>query len=237
MFLFLSRHWEQFLKIPGNSQCCDCAHPEPRWASINLGITLCIECSGVHRSLGVHHSKVRSLTLDAWEPEIIKVMMELGNQIVNRVYEARVDDSVRRASETCDGAVRQAWIRAKYVDRRFVRPIMVEQAEKGERKDNGTTGGVGGGEAVPPKVARRWSVRRLRRRPNSKSRQSGSGAAVGGGDERLKVIDEDAKSNASGGSVVVIGGDLCGTAPLKDEMALSSDQESTGEEDDSALGE
>lgn len=165
--------------------------------------------------------------------------MELGNQIVNRVYEARVDDSVRRASEMCDGPVREAWIRAKYVDRRFVRPIMFEESDDGQkRRDNGTSSEEMGGGATPAKVARRWSVRRLRRRPNSKSRQSGSsGAAVGGGDERMKVIDEDAKSNVSGGSVVVIGGDLCGTAPLKDEMALSSDQESTGEEDNSALGE
>lgn len=36
------RMWEQLLKIPGNNFCCDCGSPNPRWASINLGITLCI---------------------------------------------------------------------------------------------------------------------------------------------------------------------------------------------------
>ncbi|KAG7294825.1 hypothetical protein JYU34_022805, partial [Plutella xylostella] len=66
------RIWEQLLSIPGNNTCCDCGGANPAWASINLGITLCIECSGIHRSLGVHHSKVRSLTLDDWEPDIIK---------------------------------------------------------------------------------------------------------------------------------------------------------------------
>ncbi|MBW01428.1 Arf-GAP with coiled-coil, ANK repeat and PH domain-containing protein 3, partial [Eschrichtius robustus] len=58
--------------VAGNSRCGDCGQPDPRWASINLGVLLCIECSGVHRSLGVHCSKVRSLTLDSWEPELLK---------------------------------------------------------------------------------------------------------------------------------------------------------------------
>ena len=49
----------------------------PDWASINLGILVCIECSGIHRSLGVHVSKVRSLTLDKWEESTVKVR---GNQ-------------------------------------------------------------------------------------------------------------------------------------------------------------
>uniref|UniRef100_A0A8C7XSH5 Arf-GAP with coiled-coil, ANK repeat and PH domain-containing protein n=1 Tax=Oryzias sinensis TaxID=183150 RepID=A0A8C7XSH5_9TELE len=80
---------QKVLAIPGNSCCCDCGQPDPRWASINLGITLCIQCSGIHRSLGVHFSKVRSLTLDSWEPELLKLMCELGNKAINEIYEAR----------------------------------------------------------------------------------------------------------------------------------------------------
>ncbi|KAF5902453.1 arf-GAP with coiled-coil, ANK repeat and PH domain-containing protein 1-like, partial [Clarias magur] len=83
---------EEVQSIPGNNQCCDCGEPGPDWASINLGITLCITCSGIHRSLGVHFSKVRSLTLDSWEPELIKLMCELGNTAINRIYEARIDE-------------------------------------------------------------------------------------------------------------------------------------------------
>mgnify|MGYP001810142313 CR=1 FL=1 len=44
--------------VPGNSACCDCGSPDPDWASLNLGVLMCIECSGVHRRLGVHVSKV-----------------------------------------------------------------------------------------------------------------------------------------------------------------------------------
>lgn len=76
-------------KVCGNDKCADCGAPEPDWASLNLGVLVCIECSGVHRNLGVHISKVRSLTLDVkvWEPSVISLFRSLGNTFANSVWE------------------------------------------------------------------------------------------------------------------------------------------------------
>uniref|UniRef100_A0A673LSV5 Arf-GAP with coiled-coil, ANK repeat and PH domain-containing protein n=1 Tax=Sinocyclocheilus rhinocerous TaxID=307959 RepID=A0A673LSV5_9TELE len=112
---------QRVMGIGGNSICCDCGQPEPRWASINLGITLCIQCSGIHRSLGVHFSKVRSLTLDTWEPELLKLMCELGNGVINQIYEARREELGARKPQPGDPRHEvEAYIKAKYVERRFV---------------------------------------------------------------------------------------------------------------------
>uniref|UniRef100_A0A8B9FN38 Arf-GAP with coiled-coil, ANK repeat and PH domain-containing protein n=1 Tax=Amazona collaria TaxID=241587 RepID=A0A8B9FN38_9PSIT len=122
--------------IPGNAACCDCGLADPRWASINLGITLCIECSGIHRSLGVHFSKVRSLTLDSWEPELLKLMCELGNDVINRIYEAKLEKvGVKKPQHGSQRQEKEAYIRAKYVERKFVekQPASVSLPESGTK--------------------------------------------------------------------------------------------------------
>uniref|UniRef100_A0A8C4JQQ8 ASAP1 protein n=1 Tax=Dromaius novaehollandiae TaxID=8790 RepID=A0A8C4JQQ8_DRONO len=55
---------EEVKCMPGNRECCDCSAPDPTWLSINLGILICIECSGIHREMGVHLSRIQSLSLD-----------------------------------------------------------------------------------------------------------------------------------------------------------------------------
>lgn len=153
----------QLTSIPGNELCCDCRAPGPSWASINLGITLCIECSGIHRSLGVHVSKVRSLTLDSWEPEILKVMAELGNTVINGVYEARVDESIAvRATVDSSRSLREAWIKAKYVSRAFVKPLLGSMACLTPPRDRAPLATLS--ELQASHMPRRWSVRKMHRR-------------------------------------------------------------------------
>ncbi|XP_037388298.1 arf-GAP with coiled-coil, ANK repeat and PH domain-containing protein 3b isoform X1 [Pygocentrus nattereri] len=110
--------------LPGNELCCDCGQADPRWASINLGILLCIECSGIHRSLGVHCSKVRSLTLDSWEPELVKLMCEVGNTVINQIYEGACEErGLKKPSPNSSRQEKEAWIKAKYVERKFLKKM------------------------------------------------------------------------------------------------------------------
>ncbi|XP_048223130.1 arf-GAP with coiled-coil, ANK repeat and PH domain-containing protein 1 isoform X2 [Perognathus longimembris pacificus] len=136
----------QVQSVDGNAQCCDCREPAPEWASINLGVTLCIECSGIHRSLGVHFSKVRSLTLDSWEPELVRLMCELGNVVINQIYEARVEAmAVKKPGPTCSRQEKEAWIHAKYVEKKFLTKLPEIRGRRGGR------GPLRGHPLVPPK--------------------------------------------------------------------------------------
>ena len=75
---------------------------DPEWASINLGILICIECSGIHRQLGTHISKVRSTTLDSWDKELQKLLTLLGNSTAKDIFEVNVPDPFSRPSPSSD---------------------------------------------------------------------------------------------------------------------------------------
>uniref|UniRef100_A0A8C2WYN6 Arf-GAP with coiled-coil, ANK repeat and PH domain-containing protein n=1 Tax=Cyclopterus lumpus TaxID=8103 RepID=A0A8C2WYN6_CYCLU len=137
--------------LPGNELCCDCGQAAPCWASINLGVLLCIECSGIHRSLGVHCSKVRSLTLDSWEPELLKLMCELGNTVINHIYEGSCEErGVKKPGPSSSRQEKEAWIKSKYVEKRFLKKMSGSEAlVEGERK------------------SRPWTVKKCRRHNSS----------------------------------------------------------------------
>ncbi|GAV60185.1 PH domain-containing protein/ArfGap domain-containing protein/BAR domain-containing protein/Ank_2 domain-containing protein [Cephalotus follicularis] len=137
-------------RVCGNELCADCGQPEPDWASLNLGILICIECSGVHRNLGVHISKVRSLTLDVkvWEQSVLTLFQSLGNTYANSIWEELLhlgstlpNDNMpvafcksekekqflmRKPSHDDPISVKEKFIHAKYEEKAFVH----------KRKDN-----------------------------------------------------------------------------------------------------
>lgn len=109
----------------GNCWCADCGSgSKVEWVSINLAIILCIECSGIHRSLGTHISKVRSLTLDinSFTTDIVELLLLVGNRVSNMVWEARLDQATK-PSPQASREERLRFITAKYVDRAYVEPI------------------------------------------------------------------------------------------------------------------
>ncbi|CAF91605.1 unnamed protein product, partial [Tetraodon nigroviridis] len=169
--------------LPGNQQCCDCGQADPRWASINLGVLLCIECSGIHRSARV--------TLDSWEPELLKVragasranvsravgaadppasplcpqlMCELGNAVVNRIYECSSQDGgSRKPLPSSSRQEKEAWIRAKYVEKRFLKKACsahAGQRKPERRRSTKNAGGTAAATAWPRRGAEAAKFRR-----------------------------------------------------------------------------
>nr|XP_040147185.1 arf-GAP with GTPase, ANK repeat and PH domain-containing protein 3 isoform X1 [Ictidomys tridecemlineatus] len=118
--------------VRGNGFCIDCDAPNPDWASLNLGALMCIECSGIHRHLGAHLSRVRSLDLDDWPPELLAVMTAMGNALANSVWEGALDGYAKPGPEACREE-KERWIRAKYEQRLFLAPLPSSDVPLGQQ--------------------------------------------------------------------------------------------------------
>ncbi|KAG0378432.1 hypothetical protein BGX24_003881, partial [Mortierella sp. AD032] len=123
-----------------NTVCAECGAKNPDWCVINLGILVCIECSGIHRSLGTHISKVRSFTLDtnSYTRDLVEFIRSVGNSISNQIWEANlISDTNYNINSSKAGATafrkpvvndtreyKVSFIRKKYVERAFVERLL-----------------------------------------------------------------------------------------------------------------
>ncbi|XP_015229677.1 PREDICTED: stromal membrane-associated protein 2-like isoform X1 [Cyprinodon variegatus] len=122
------------LALEENKYCADCESKGPRWASWNLGIFICIRCAGIHRNLGVHISKVKSVNLDQWTQEQVQCVQEMGNAKAKRLYEAFLPECFQRP-ETDQAA--EIFIRDKYDKKKYMDKVIdIQMLRKEKSCDN-----------------------------------------------------------------------------------------------------
>ncbi|XP_010529368.1 PREDICTED: probable ADP-ribosylation factor GTPase-activating protein AGD13 isoform X2 [Tarenaya hassleriana] len=119
------RRIRDLLNQPDNRVCADCGAPDPKWASANIGVFICLKCCGVHRSLGTHISKVLSVTLDEWSDEEVDSMIEVGgNASANSIYEAFIPEGCSKPGHDASHDQRMRFIRSKYEFQEFLKPSL-----------------------------------------------------------------------------------------------------------------
>ncbi|XP_027147263.1 arf-GAP with SH3 domain, ANK repeat and PH domain-containing protein 1 isoform X3 [Larimichthys crocea] len=112
---------DEVLRSPGNDTCCDCGATDPRWLSTNLGVLTCIECSGIHREMGVHVSRIQSLDLDKLGTSELLLARNVGNCSFNEIMESILPSVSVKPTALSGMVVRKEFINAKYIEHRFVR--------------------------------------------------------------------------------------------------------------------
>ncbi|CAL9050029.1 ADP-ribosylation factor GTPase-activating protein AGD12-like [Musa acuminata AAA Group] len=116
---------KELLLKSDNRICADCGAPDPKWASANIGVFICLKCSGVHRNLGAHISKVLSVTLDEWSDEQLNSIIEVGgNSCANAIYEAFLPEGYAKPNSDSNYEERANFIRSKYELQEFLKPSL-----------------------------------------------------------------------------------------------------------------
>lgn len=126
----------QVQALPGNDRCVDCSADNPTWLSTNLGVLVCIECSGIHRDLGVHISRIQSLTLDNINTSQLMIAHNMGNDFFNEIFEARLKQQPEAEVDTLkpkpNSTMEQRceFIKAKYLQKKFCQRLHHDDSER-----------------------------------------------------------------------------------------------------------
>ncbi|CAE6515705.1 unnamed protein product [Rhizoctonia solani] len=113
---------QELLQQPGNDVCADCKTRAPRWSSWNLGIFICVQCASIHRKIGTHVTKVKSVNLDAWTKEQVESVKNMGNTASNAKWnpnESRHPPPTNMEESERDSEM-EKYIRAKYETKKFI---------------------------------------------------------------------------------------------------------------------
>jgi len=119
---FQERAFKVLLSLPGNQLCADCPAACPDWASVNLGVFVCHKCSGVHRAIGLHITRIKSIKLDSWTLKQMFMMNCVNNEEANSYWEAKRPNNRARPNHETPQEVLKNFIYSKYVYKEFVDP-------------------------------------------------------------------------------------------------------------------
>ena len=113
---------KKLLQKPENKYCADCKMPNPNWASLNIGIFICIKCCGCHRQLGVQISRIKSIDLDIWPEDSLELFQYINNQIANNYWEYNLNNYDFSKLRNNDSLLYK-FIKMKYENKAFVKNI------------------------------------------------------------------------------------------------------------------